>query len=71
MTNKDYDWIDDVVCNIMIEDGPDRHCDGHDFITDFIMALKEGKEDEWVKQYEKRIEQKQKERAEWNKRYMD
>ncbi len=33
--------IDEVVCQIMIHDGPDRHVDGHEIITDFILALLE------------------------------
>jgi hypothetical protein len=43
--------IDNVVCQIMIKDGPDMHVDGHDVITGFIMALKEGKEHEWKAKY--------------------
>lgn len=43
--------IDNVVCHIMIKDGPDRHTDGHDVITDFIIALQEGDEYEWKSKY--------------------
>lgn len=43
--------IDDVICNIMVIDGPDRHIDGHDKITDFIVALQQGDEYEWKSVY--------------------
>lgn len=43
--------IDNVICQIMIKDGPDRHVDGHDVITDFIIALQEGNEYEWKAKY--------------------
>lgn len=39
--------IDDIICNIMITDGPDGHIDGHEVITDFIVALQNGKAEEW------------------------
>lgn len=71
MKKKDSDWINDVVENIMIWDGPDRHTDGSDVITDFIMTLRDGTEDKWVEQYEKIIEQKQKEREAWSKRWCE
>ena len=43
--------IDNIVCQIMMIDGPDRHVDGHDVITDFIVALQEGNEYEWKAKY--------------------
>lgn len=43
--------IEYVVDQIMINDGPDGHCDGSDIITNFVMALLEGKEKEWVEKY--------------------
>lgn len=43
--------IDDVVFDIMRTDGPDGHVDGHDIITDFIMAVVEGKGKEWAEYY--------------------
>lgn len=43
--------IDDVVVAIMINDGPDGHCDGHAVITDFICSLMEGKGVNWVSDY--------------------
>lgn len=48
MTRKE---IDDVVCQIMIKDGPDGHIDGHNVITDFIISLQEGNEYEWKANY--------------------
>lgn len=43
--------IDSVVCTIMRYDGSDRHVDGHDIITDFILALQSGDEYEWKAKY--------------------
>lgn len=69
MTKKDYDWIEDKIADIMIEDGPDRHSDGSDIIADFVMALLEGKEDDWWKKYEERCELRDFQRAEYRKKY--
>lgn len=68
-TKKDFDWILNEIENIMIEDGPDRHTDGSDVITDFIRALLDGKEDEWVKEYESKCNLRQKQRDEYRKKY--
>jgi hypothetical protein len=43
--------IDNIICKILVEDGSDRHVDGHDIITDFIMSLQEGDEYEWKSKY--------------------
>lgn len=43
--------IDDAVCEIMWKDGPDGHIDGHDIITEFIMALMSGGGAEWRDAY--------------------
>ena len=43
--------IDDVVCEIMYHDGPDRHIDGHEILTDFICALLIKQGDNWRKRY--------------------
>lgn len=43
--------IDTVICKIMIKDGPDRHTDGHDVLTDFVVALLEGRGEEWAADY--------------------
>ena len=43
--------IDNVICEIMHHDGPDRHVDGHEVITDFIMALLNGQGEEWEEKY--------------------
>ena len=45
--------IDDLVADIMIEDGPDGHCDGHEIITAFIVELLNGKGKEWGLKYRK------------------
>jgi hypothetical protein len=43
--------IDDLVSDIMIEDGPDGHCDGHEIITEFILELLNGKGKDWALKY--------------------
>ncbi len=43
--------IDDLVSDIMIEDGPDGHCDGHEIITDFIVALLASEGKDWKEKY--------------------
>lgn len=43
--------IDDIVCQIMINDGPDRHIDGHELITGFILAVQQGRGAEWAIDY--------------------
>lgn len=45
------DEVDQIVCTIMVHDGPDRHVDGHDIITDFILSLQKGDEYEWKAKY--------------------
>jgi hypothetical protein len=47
----DAQSIDNVVCEIMLHDGPDRHIDGHDVITQFILALLAGRGEEWARAY--------------------
>jgi hypothetical protein len=49
----DKETIDSVICEILYQDGPDRHIDGHEVITDFIMALISGETDaeNWVADY--------------------
>jgi len=46
--------IDSMVITILIDDGPDGHCDGHETITDFIIALLEHRSEEWIENYDKR-----------------
>lgn len=51
MDAEKKDDIDSIVKDILISDGPDGHCDGSEIITDFIEALIEGKEKDWLRQY--------------------
>jgi len=44
--------IEYTIENIMINNGPDGHCDGADIVTDFVMALLRGDGPEWVRHYE-------------------
>ena len=45
------DEIDDVVCEILHHDGPDRHIVGHEKITDFIIAIINNYADDWIDEY--------------------
>lgn len=45
------DDLDDVICEIMIKDGPDGHTDGHEVITDFILAVIKGNGEKWKNEY--------------------
>lgn len=48
--------IDEIVCDIMRADGPDRHTDGHEVLTDFIVALLRGNGEEWRASYRSKRE---------------
>ena len=56
---KDKEWIEEQICEIMCNDGPDGHSDGSDIITDFIEALLNGKEEEWVSNYRFKCEEEE------------
>jgi len=43
--------IENIISDIMINDGPDGHCDGANIIADFVEALLNGKGKEWAKEY--------------------
>lgn len=43
--------IEKVVIEIMSRDSPDGHVDGYEVLTDYILALLDGKGDEWVEKY--------------------
>jgi len=47
----DKSVIEKIISDIMINDGPDSHCDGADVITEFVESLLSGKSDEWVSEY--------------------
>lgn len=47
----DQEAIDNTICEIMHHDGPDRHIDGHEKITEFVMALLSGSGHDWAAQY--------------------
>ena len=51
MLQEEKQQIENVVMDIMINDGPDRHVDGSDIITDFIEAILDGKSHEWQEKY--------------------
>ncbi len=66
---KNKEWIEEVVCEIMVNDGPDRHTDGSDVIVDFIEALLNGDEDVWVFAYKERCEEKKSTHQKWLDKY--
>ena len=43
--------IEDIVMDILIEDGPDGHTDGSNVITEFIVELLNKKGKEWALKY--------------------
>lgn len=43
--------IDEVICAILRQDGPDGHVDGHEIIADFIVAVQEGRGADWAREY--------------------
>lgn len=45
--------IDNIIVEIMVKDGPDGHCDGHEIITSFIIALRAGFAKDWIEVYKK------------------
>lgn len=47
------EFIDNAVCLILYNDGPDRHIDGHEVITEFVVALLEGTAEEWIGEYQR------------------
>lgn len=47
----DRERIDDIICDIMVHDSPDRHVDGHDVITSFIIALLNDNGKVWTANY--------------------
>ena len=66
---KDKEWIEEQVSEIMINDGPDKHTDGSDIITDFIYSLLNGKEDEWVSNYKFKCEEEKRKYQEQLNKY--
>ncbi len=50
-TKLSDEMIDEVVCEIMVQDGPDRHIDGHEIITDFILSCLNDNFNNWVDEY--------------------
>lgn len=60
MTRKQ---IDEVICLIMREDGPDRHIDGHEVLTSFVLACRDGAGTEWVTQYKLYLNERRRDRA--------
>ena len=43
--------LEEVVSDMLIKFGPDGHCDGAEFITDFILSLSAGNADEWISEH--------------------
>lgn len=49
------DEIDDVVCEILEQEG-EGHNDGHGRITEFILAVMEGRGGAWAKTYQQKLD---------------
>lgn len=47
----DEERIDDIVCYILYHDGPDKHVDGHQVLTEFISAIQRGDGEGWLLKY--------------------
>lgn len=39
MTFEETEKIDDKIVEILIEHGPDGHCDGHEILTEYVVNL--------------------------------
>ncbi len=52
ITGLTKEQIDTAMVDILIKYGPDGHCDGHDTITDFVLALLQHKGIEWCESME-------------------
>lgn len=50
----DKQAIDNVICEILYQDGPDRHIDGHEVISEFIDAIINGQGSDWADAYAKK-----------------
>jgi hypothetical protein len=47
--------METVICEILLQDGPDGHPDGFELITDFIVAMTEGRGAEWAQEYAQKL----------------
>lgn len=45
--------IDDLIIEILVNDGPDGHIDGHEIITAFIVELLKDNGKDWSNKYRK------------------
>lgn len=51
MNPNEKNNIDNIICDILINDGPDGHTDGSEIITNFIESILDGNSEEWIKNY--------------------
>lgn len=49
--------IDDLIIEILVNDGPDGHIDGHEIITAFVVELLKGNGKDWSNKYRKNKKQ--------------
>jgi hypothetical protein len=68
LENKDKETIDEHIQAIMYHDGPDQHCDGSDIITDYVHAILNGKDAEWIAAYELKIQADQQKAKEYHEK---
>jgi len=43
--------IENIISDILVNDGADGHCDGANIIADFVVSLLNGKGKDWEKKY--------------------
>lgn len=51
MLQEEKEFISNTIADIMVNDGPDGHCDGSDIIADFFEAYIDGRQKEWLEKY--------------------
>lgn len=52
---------------IMVNHGPDGHTDGSGYITTFIIAILNGKHQQWLSEYQKILNKKELDKLEYQK----
>lgn len=57
MISMEKELIDEGIREIMMADGPDGHTDGHEIITDFVMAILAGTGEQWLDKYRDKFRQ--------------
>jgi len=45
------DRVEEIICEILHHDGPDKHIDGHEELTSFVMSVITGDHEVWLSKY--------------------